>query len=59
MPKKRRYCLLCEQVVPASQRECKACGADTEPWPEDDPDREAYTRAEQSGAWQRRGGGGL
>jgi hypothetical protein len=27
--------------------------------PEDDPDREAYERAERSEEWQRRGGGGL
>jgi hypothetical protein len=26
---------------------------------DDDPEREAYERAERSEAWQRRGGGGL
>lgn len=59
MTKKRRYCLPCEKVVPARQYECKDCGAETEPWPEDDPEREAYEQAQASAAWERRGGGGL
>ena len=25
----RRYCPMCDKWVPASERECKACGADT------------------------------
>lgn len=57
--KNRRYCIPCDKVVPARERECKACGADTDPWPEDDDRDEDYERAERSKAWERRGGGGL
>jgi hypothetical protein len=36
---KRRYCELCDLVVPASQRECKECGADTVAVPKDEDGR--------------------
>lgn len=59
----KRYCIPCDKVVPARERECKACGADTDPWPDDEPERTAwdddYDRAERSDEWERRGGGGL
>lgn len=29
--KRKRYCEPCDKWVPVSQRECKACGADTTP----------------------------
>lgn len=30
LPVRRRYCGPCDKWVPASETECKACGADTE-----------------------------
>lgn len=33
----RRYCGMCDKLVPARERECRACGADTDPWPDDQP----------------------
>lgn len=37
---KKRYCAPCDRFVPARERECKLCGADTDKVPEDQQGRE-------------------
>jgi hypothetical protein len=49
----KRYCPMCDKWVPATQRECKACGADTERVAAPEPQPVVDLMAALRTAWDR------